>query len=108
MVSNESIYQSLESFIGSNGAHENNTISVKEYDILVTEALRPVNEIEKLVPSNITLTDVYKYATTAIKDFPNITSEQYITQDTENLNRLKYYIEGISITTVSTIGLLGR
>ena len=89
------IHQSPEPIIGSNTTLADR---LDEINILVSEAITTVYEIEKTPAPQLT------YVT-------NTTSEQNATQimeDMEDINMFKYYVEGISLTTIGIIGILGK
>lgn len=106
MTRNDQIYESIENIIGSNNAGDNINIRFDQFEILTSEAIRTVYEIEKILGPNITYDDARRYATKVAMVFPNTTSDQYVTQVAEDLNRLKYYVEGISLTAIAIVGLL--
>ena len=86
------IHQSLEPILGSNATLDD---GLDKINILVTEAIRTVYEIEKTLGTQIT------YAI-------NTTREQNATQIMEDINIFKYYVEGISLTTIGIIGIVGK
>ena len=95
MTRNDQIYESIENITGLYTTGDNINIRVDQFEILTSEAIRTVYEIEKTLGTQIT------YAI-------NTTSEQNATQLMENINRFKYYVEGISLTNISIIGILGK
>ena len=86
----------------SNITQTNNNINVEHFDIVISEAIRIVYEIEKSLGRNITYD-----ATKVSIVLPNTTNAQYATQIANELNTFKYYVEGVSLTTIATLGLLG-
>ena len=104
----DQIHQSLKTIIGPNTTQDENNTRLEEIDFVISNAFRTVYQIEKTLGLNISYDDIRTRATEVVMVFPNITSEQNVTQMADDLNRFKFYVEGVSLTTIATIGLLGR
>ena len=102
MFSNDRPLNVLGTITPSNHTQEDD-IQYHEFDTIISEAVGTIHEIEKILERN----NLFGTTNEVALVFPNTTQDEYVTSVADKLDRINYYVQGISLTTVASVGLLG-
>lgn len=89
----------------------NSSSDTTAYEFLIAEGLRIIDEIERTLGDKLTdkHSDIENATTTLLSYFDTPRdSRKNITIIAEYFNTFKYYVEGVTLTPIASVGLLGR